>query len=220
MILKCIREVSFSSPRYRVRCLSSASKPHLTAEEKKKDFEYCVDIVQNRDRESYLCGLLMPSKARKSYFAIRAFNAELASIKDGSQSKRPEFNQTDGVGVTSAALKLRTQWWRNALKQIYGENVSETASPDDLVAALATSCWKNPVVRVLDEAVHDSDLTRRFLERLLEAREADLDVQQVDTMDDAVTYAENTFASLLYLSLETTDVSHLGYLCTLLSAFI
>lgn len=176
---------------------------------RKQDFEYCVDLVQNRDRESYLCGLLMPHKSRRSYFAVRALNVELASIKDGSISRQVGGAQFEESGA-SMALKIRVQWWRDAIQQIYGD--SDTASShdqsvDSFLSDMSNSCWNNPVVRVLDHAVHESNLTRRFVERLLDSREDDLDVKQVETMNDAVTYAENTFSSLLYLSLETTDVS-------------
>ena len=173
---------------------------------RKKDFEYCVDLVQNRDRESYLCGLLMPQASRRPYFAIRAFNVELASIKDGSVSRKVGGAQFEESGA-SMAIKIRMQWWRDALNSIYEDpsqdGVSKQGSTDDL----ANSCWNNPVVRVLDYAVHESNLTRRFLERLLEARETDLDIKQVNTVNDAIQYAESTFSSLLYLSLETTNVS-------------
>lgn len=184
---------------------------------RKQDFEYCVDLVQNRDREGYLCGLLMPYEARSSYFAVRALNVELASIKDGSVSRQVGGAQFEESGA-SMALKIRVQWWRDAMNQIYGgddDNSSskilsgDTSDAGGILAGMANSCWNNPVVRVLDHAVHKSNLTRRFLERLLEAREEDLNVKQLETMDEAIAYAESTFSSLLYLSLETTNVSAL-----------
>jgi NADH dehydrogenase [ubiquinone] 1 alpha subcomplex assembly factor 6 len=184
----------------------------------KQDFKYCVDLVQNRDRESYLCGLLMPQKARRSYFAVRALNVELASIKDGglnrhlSQASDTTYQPVVGP---STALTFRTQWWRDAIGQIYGDDIRSirggNPAHNHLLASMATSCWNNPVVRVLDYAVKDSQLTRRFIERLLEAREEDLAVKQLGTIDEAVAYAESTSSSLLYLSLETTGVSHAIY---------
>jgi NADH dehydrogenase [ubiquinone] 1 alpha subcomplex assembly factor 6 len=194
--------------RNTARSFSAKPQSSRNNEQSKKDFEYCVDLVQNRDRESYLCGLLMPSFSRQSYFAIRALNVELASIKDGSVSRKVGGAQFDESGG-SMALRIRIQWWRQALNQIYGDSpvsTDETAS-QDFLASMAHSSWKNPVVRVLDQAVHESNLTRRFLERLLEAREADLDIRQEESMDDAILYSESTFSSLLYLSLETTNVS-------------
>jgi len=180
----------------------------------RKDFDYCVNLVQNRDRERYLCGLLMPQKSRRSYFAVRAFNVELASIKEGSLNRQAvPVNDSFEPAVAGAgmALQFRAQWWRDAIGQIYGDDIPtiRAGSPyhKALLASLATSAWNNPVVRVLDYAVHESNLTRRFIERLLEAREDDLNVKQLDTIDEAVLYAERIFSNLFYLSLETTDVS-------------
>eukprot|EP00980_Cylindrotheca_fusiformis_P025337 scaffold13478_cov132-Cylindrotheca_fusiformis.AAC.30 len=184
-------------PPIQKRCLSTAKGP---TKSKKKDFEYCVDLVQNRDREGYLCGLLMPRSARRSYFAIRAFNVEVASIKDARKSEGSEFD------AASLALKIRVQWWYDALNQVYGDTTPVDTAQSGITLDMATSCWNNPVVRVLKDAVEQSNLTKRFLERLLDAREADLDVKQPETITESIDYAENIFSSLLYLSLETTNV--------------
>jgi NADH dehydrogenase [ubiquinone] 1 alpha subcomplex assembly factor 6 len=185
-------------------------KPILTA----KDFKYCVDLVQNRDRESYLCGLLMPHDARKSYFAIRAWNVELASIKDGSTLKK-SGGGTDSGGP-NVALQVRYQWWWDALNQIYDNPQQEQNNkssinendyaPFSVSNTLAASYLKNPIVRVLNYAVYEKQLTRRFIERLSEARETDLRSQQRETMTEMIEYADNIFSSLLYLTLETVDV--------------
>jgi len=179
-----------------------------------KDFRYCVDLVQNRDRESYLCGLLMPSDARKAFFAIRAWNVELASIKDGSGPKKS--GEEDGPNV---ALRVRIQWWWDALSRIYddpqqkpqqqlhGKSVNENDyTPFSVSDTLAASYFKNPIVRVLNHAVHDKQLTKRFLERLSEARETDLHNKQPESTTDMIEYADSIFSSLLYLTLETVDV--------------
>jgi NADH dehydrogenase [ubiquinone] 1 alpha subcomplex assembly factor 6 len=185
-----------------------------------------------------VCGLLLPSEAQNSYFAIRAFNVELASVKDGS-SNRMRQQQHGGIataaaeigGMTSTiALQMRMQWWREALQEIYSmdgddssSNVGTVPQPpkngvhrmDPNAAAAATrlasassiSCWKSPVVRALCEANRKTKLTRRFLERLIDAREMDINVKQLATLQDASNYAEETVSSLLYLTLECTNVS-------------
>eukprot|EP00934_Nitzschia_sp_Nitz4_P001094 Nitzschia sp. Nitz4//scaffold48_size128905//66811//70204//NITZ4_003600-RA/size128905-augustus-gene-0.7-mRNA-1//1//CDS//3329552982//1094//frame0 len=168
---------------------------------RKQDFEYCVDLVQNRDRESYLCGLLMPHEARRPYFAVRAFNVELASIKDGSLHRNEDASQGP-----SMAIRIRAKWWKDAIDQIYGGPDEGDPLGDGILSGLSTSYWNNPVVRTLDHAVHEKNLTRRFLERLVEAREEDLDVEQLDTKEESMVYAESICSSLLYLSLETAGV--------------
>jgi NADH dehydrogenase [ubiquinone] 1 alpha subcomplex assembly factor 6 len=202
----------------------------------KKDFDYCVDLVQQRDRESYLCGLLMPYAARRAYFAIRAFNVELASIKDSSMTNRRTTNNTVGMTSTGSqqffqedsganlALKVRMQWWRDALSQIYTTTTNNNNNHDDeqdhdtwknnrpssvdteFFSSMASSYYKNPIVRVLVYSVNQKQLTRRFLERLVEGREQDLDRRQPETLQDMIDYADTVFASLLYLSLETVQV--------------
>jgi NADH dehydrogenase [ubiquinone] 1 alpha subcomplex assembly factor 6 len=162
----------------------------------------------------------MPAEARKAYFAVRAFNVEVASIKSGSVSRQVGGAQFAGYEGTdaSAALRIRMQWWRDALDQIYNQDQDDTnrssSSKNDgtkppsnaFFDSIASSYMKNPVVRVLDYAVHEKQLTRRFLERLLEAREANLESKQPATLDEAVAYADETFASLFYLALETCGV--------------
>lgn len=204
---KIIHQTVRALPTTSYRCFASESatsnKPTLST----KDFKYCVDLVQNRDRESYLCGLLMPADARKSYFAIRAWNVELASIKESSTQKN------NNSGEPNVALQVRFQWWWDALNQIYEnpqkeENDIEPKdyAPFSVSDTLAASYFKNPIVRVLKYAVHEKQLTRRFLERLSEAREADLSSEQPNTMQELIEYSDSIHSSLLYLTLETTDV--------------
>jgi phytoene/squalene synthetase len=148
----------------RVRHFSGDSRAQ--SKPRKNDFDYCVDLVQSRDRESYLCGLLMPYEARQSYFSIRAFNVELASVKDGSVSRQVGGAQFDESG-SSLALKVRIHWWRDALAQIYGHDPADGDSMHSYEASMAQSAWNNPIMRALNYSVRDRQLTRRFLERLM-----------------------------------------------------
>ena len=60
---------------------ADSTKQH---QQHRDDHKHCVELVQSRDLDGYLCGLLMPSTAaRDAYFAIRAFNVGVASVKDG-----------------------------------------------------------------------------------------------------------------------------------------
>lgn len=125
----------------------------------------------------------MPRSSTRAYFALKAFNAEIAAIKDSASSQQG----------TSLALQLRMQWWTDAIDQIMHSNMSTTI--DD-----------SPVVRSLQRANQEFHFTRRFLERLIESRRADLDISQYETIDDLIQYAEDSVSSLLYLSLETLGV--------------
>lgn len=169
----------------------------------------------------------MPSSARKQYFALRAFNVELASIKDASDRRKSKPSEEAG---SSLAHRMRMQWWREALDELYPEDRSASGlngNDDPVMSSISTSYWHNPVVRALHHAVQESNLTRRFLERLVDAREADLDIKQLPTMDNAILYAEDSTSSLLYLTLECCDVredaadevaSNVGVGCGLVTA--
>lgn len=139
----------------------------------------------------------MPSSAQRAYFALRAWNVELASVKDHQQTREANSG-------TTVALQVRMQWWRNALREIYGE--PREATTDPLALNLSISCWHNPVVRALAAAHEETQFTRRFLERLIDSREYDLEVNEYTTMQELTHYAEESSSSLLYLALEATGV--------------
>eukprot|EP00527_Entomoneis_sp_CCMP2396_P006676 CAMPEP_0198144276 /NCGR_PEP_ID=MMETSP1443-20131203/14348_1 /TAXON_ID=186043 /ORGANISM="Entomoneis sp., Strain CCMP2396" /LENGTH=291 /DNA_ID=CAMNT_0043807639 /DNA_START=281 /DNA_END=1153 /DNA_ORIENTATION=+ len=148
----------------------------------------------------------MPTKAQKAYFVLRAFNAEIASVKEihyARQQGGPSSSPSQSI-----ALQLRLQWWNNAIRQVYGDvdDVDKRNRRDPALVNLSISCWDSPIVRALYHVNQEHNLTRRFLERLVEAREEDLDLDQYETLEDAKRYAEQSVSSLLYLSLETFGV--------------
>lgn len=155
-----------------------------------------------------VCGLLMPNAHRDAYFALRAFNVELASIKDGhnlrNQQPQQTANSESNVPDSSLALQLRMQWWRDAVGEILGD--SSTKNSGSIHASLSISYWNSPVLRALDRANAHCRFTGRFLERMIDARELDLDTHQYATLNEVTAYAEHTVSSLLYLTLEACGV--------------
>ncbi|RLN06784.1 hypothetical protein BBO99_00002315 [Phytophthora kernoviae] len=133
------------------------------------------------DYDGYLCGLLLPIKTRPSYFAIRALNAEVATIKDSVHS-----NHVTG--------KIRMQWWRDRIFGLYAAPSAER--PQQSTALL----------QGLDTAIQEHDLTRRWFERLLDARDQDLDHDEMQSLHELELYAEQTSSSLLYLTLECLGI--------------
>uniref|UniRef100_A0A7N4V508 NADH:ubiquinone oxidoreductase complex assembly factor 6 n=1 Tax=Sarcophilus harrisii TaxID=9305 RepID=A0A7N4V508_SARHA len=69
---------------------------------------YCVELLRKRDYEGYLCCLLLPAEARSSAFALRAFNVELAQVKDSISQKT--------IG------QMRMQFWKKAVEDIYSDS--------------------------------------------------------------------------------------------------
>ncbi|XP_052559265.1 NADH dehydrogenase (ubiquinone) complex I, assembly factor 6 isoform X3 [Tympanuchus pallidicinctus] len=70
--------------------------------------QYCAELLRKRDYEGFLCSLLLPAESRTSALALRAFNVELAQIKDSITQK------TTGL--------MRMQFWRKAVEDIYCNN--------------------------------------------------------------------------------------------------
>jgi Squalene/phytoene synthase len=247
----------------------------------KHDRMYCMNLVKERDYENgYICGLLLPVSTQNAYFALRAFNVELASIKDSSTTVRRAshptkdndnnddddnpFHKTVVQPPPSIfALQLRMQWWRNAIDAIYNNNnnnnnrnnkeTATTLAPSEhhdtssnhvassshttnilksidhpLISKTTTSSsyWKNPVIRSLHRALIISPYnttsptttkytsttppsqllwTKRFMERIMDARESDLYIDQYPTIADCCTYADDTISNLLLLSLECVN---------------
>ncbi|KAE9027370.1 hypothetical protein PF011_g2070 [Phytophthora fragariae] len=153
------------------------------AKHSKEDMEI-RESVRKLDYDGYLCGLLLPLRTRPSFFAIRALNAEIATIKDSVHS-----NQITG--------KIRMQWWRERIYNLYEVSASAGAERPQQSTLL---------LRGLDQAVQQHDLTRRWFERMLDARDQDLDREEVQSLHELELYAEQTASSLLYLTLECLGV--------------
>ncbi|KAK9514408.1 hypothetical protein VZT92_027876 [Zoarces viviparus] len=80
----------------RVRAASSATTDSQT---------YCMELVRSRDYDGYVSSLLLPEEARRSSLALRAFNVELAQVKDSVSQKT--------IGL------MRMQFWKAAIEEIY-----------------------------------------------------------------------------------------------------
>ena len=104
--------------------------------------------------------------------ALYAFNFEIARIRE----------------VTREPLlgRIRLQWWRDVLAELYGG-----AAPR-----------RHVVVEALAEALRDRKLSRPSFEALIDARELDLSDRPPPTLDALETYAEDSSASLVMLALE------------------
>ncbi|KAM5157282.1 NADH dehydrogenase (ubiquinone) complex I, assembly factor 6 isoform 2-T2 [Mantella aurantiaca] len=84
---------------------------------------------------------------------------------------------------------MRMQFWRDTLQDIYQDNPPQ-----------------HPVALELAQAVKRHKLTKRWLTRIIDDREKNLDDRAYRNIKELEMYAENTQSSLLYLTLETLDV--------------
>ena len=92
--------------------------------------------------------------------------------------------------VSEAVLgRMRLQWWRETIAGIYA-GVSR----------------RHEVAQALARAVARAELSRGNFDRLIDAREADLDDAPPASLDALVSYAEATSSSLVALALEALGV--------------
>ncbi len=63
------------------------------------DFDHCLNLLRETDRDRYLACLLVPEAHRGAFAAIYAFNAEVARVRDAVREPLPG--------------EVRLQWWRD-----------------------------------------------------------------------------------------------------------
>lgn len=127
-------------------------------------------IARRADRDRYLAALFAPARERERLFALLAFNAEIAKVRET---------------VTEPLLgRIRLQWWRDAVGEIY-----EGRPPR-----------RHEVVEPLAAAIRDANLSRALFERLIDGRERDLDDAPPATLTDLAGYAAATSGALACLA--------------------
>lgn len=75
------------------------------------NFEHCTALVREADRDRYLATLFAPAEHRDALFALYAFNAEIARVREVAREPLPG--------------EIRLQWWREVLS---GERDGEAAA--------------------------------------------------------------------------------------------
>jgi phytoene synthase len=65
-------------------------------------FAYCEQLVRAADKDRFLANLFAPAQRRGALFALYAFNAEVARIRDAIRDP--------------VAGEVRLQWWRDAIE--------------------------------------------------------------------------------------------------------
>ena len=155
----------------------------------------CDRLVKQYDYENYMCSLFLPEDVRSSVLSTRAFNVELATIRDAARNN-------------SLTGRLRFQFWRDVLDGAYADHSTTTSTTSATSTTSTTSSTAspppalNPISRSLYSAVRQRSLNKRWLSRLLVAREKELENEELSDMGDYEEYAEAVGSSLMYLSLQ------------------
>jgi NADH dehydrogenase [ubiquinone] 1 alpha subcomplex assembly factor 6 len=130
-----------------------------------------AEAVRRHDRERYLTALFAPADRRADLLALYAFNLEIARTRESVRE--------------SMLGQIRLQWWRDALDEI------QAAKPPR----------RHQVVEPLADAIRRHNLPRDAFERLLLARERDLDDTPFQTLGELEAYADGTSGALIALAL-------------------
>ncbi|PUU81470.1 Squalene/phytoene synthase [Tuber borchii] len=149
---------------------------------------YCLDLLRKHDKPSHLLSVFQPSYSKDTYLSLRAFNTETSLIPDQVS------NTTLG--------RLRINFWRDNLTKLF--------SPPPPAHHYTPPA--EPTLLLLSHAVHanHAKLTKGFLTRVLAEREKYLGNVPFRNMQDLEAYAEGTYASLLYATLEGLGLRDTG----------
>lgn len=80
---------------------------------------YCVDLLRERDYESFLIGHLFPTELRPGYFALKAFSVsvhDLVSRLYLNVCSKVELATVQDNVSNSMLGSMRMQFWRDAVK--------------------------------------------------------------------------------------------------------
>jgi|tagenome__1003787_1003787.scaffolds.fasta_scaffold20894969_2 phytoene synthase len=99
-----------------------------------ENYRHCETLVRAADKDRYLATLFAPAEKRGALFALYAFNAEIASVRERARAPMPG--------------EIRLQWWRDVIN---GVRTSEAAA-NPVTAALSDTIarFELPKPRLLD----------------------------------------------------------------------
>jgi len=128
------------------------------------------ELIRRYDPDRFLTALFAPADRREDLFALYAFNLEVAKTRE----------------VVSEPLlgRIRLQWWREAIDEIY-----------------AGSLRRHEVAEPLAGAIRRHGVPRALFDRLIDAREFDLEDTAPATLAALEDYAEATGGALVELAL-------------------
>jgi NADH dehydrogenase [ubiquinone] 1 alpha subcomplex assembly factor 6 len=121
----------------------------------------------------------IPAAGRDAYDALRCLNLELARL--------PEAVSSPVIG------QMRMQFWKDAVDKVFANR-----PPQQPVATLLSAALSDLAGR---EAHHGTSLLRFWLQRLISTREKYMDLRPFPSLSALEEYAENTYATLIYLTL-------------------
>ena len=133
-------------------------------------------LVRRHDRDRFQTVLFAPAARREALFALYAFNYEIARVRE--RVSEPTLG------------RIRLEWWREIIAAAYEDGPVR----------------RHVVVEALTDAIRGHGAAREHFDRLIDARERDLDDEAPRSLAALEDYAEAVSARLVYLALEMLGV--------------
>ncbi|CRG90640.1 NADH dehydrogenase (ubiquinone) complex I, assembly factor 6 [Talaromyces islandicus] len=152
--------------------------------------KYCMDLVRKYDRSSYVLSTFIPPQSQSFYLALQALNISLSMIPDTTSSHT--------IGL------MRLQFWR--------DTISRTLSgspPKEPVAIFLGAAIEDLRARTTQHSGQAARLSKGWFLRMINARERSLTNTPYTTIAELESYAENTYSTLLYLTLSSLPLTSL-----------
>ncbi|KAG9233776.1 Squalene/phytoene synthase [Amylocarpus encephaloides] len=183
--LKSLQKCAYATTSY------STPAPHpsrITAADVNGARAYCSNLVRKFDSPSYTLQSFIPNSARDAYLAIRALNIELARI--------PDLVSNPTVGA------LRMQFWRDNLTRTFSNTPPKEPVAILLHHALAGLKARNPGI--------STNVMKGWFMKVVNTREQYMDNRPYTSMDALEMYAENTYSTLMYLTLAAMPLNSMA----------
>ncbi|CAK3863409.1 NADH dehydrogenase (ubiquinone) complex I, assembly factor 6 [Lecanosticta acicola] len=180
----CQRTLTCTQRRFASSDVQQPAAAISSADEISSARNYCLDLLRKYDTPSSLLLPYIPSHARDAYVALRAFNVDVARTADTTS--------THTIG------SMRLQFQRDAVSK-----------------SLAGSPPKQPIALLLAQAADDlsrttggrSKFSKSWFMRIIDTREKYLSNPPYPDLETLERYAENTYSTLLYLTLQALPMA-------------
>ena len=141
------------------------------------DITFCGREIRSSDPDRFRISMFEPSGLRSHIWAILAFNQEIAKTRE--------------VVTETQIGHIRLQWWRERIAELYQKQYGP---------------WQNnKILKDLYEAIHNFNLTKDHFDKLIYAREFDLEDVPPADMNGLINYADYTTAPLIKLITEIEE---------------
>ncbi|MGH1456889.1 MAG: phytoene/squalene synthase family protein [Alphaproteobacteria bacterium] len=141
---------------------------------KKNMLSYCGDLVQKAEPDLFLLSMFAHVERREDLWALFAFHHEIAKTRD--------------VVSESTLGLIRLQWWRDSIGEIYDDGYVQA----------------HEVLKPLADAIEKYDLPRDHFDKLIYAREFDLENVSPGNVEGLLNYCDFTTAPLFELAVQIT----------------